>query len=296
MRPVRDMILEDTWGIAYRKYTADDSVVNLKKKYKFKFLKPSKRIYYADPFLIEKDGKLYLFVEMFDELREKGVLGYSELVDGEFTEPKAVIEEPHHLSYPVVFERDGQIYMMPETRAENCIQLYRAEHFPDKWVKERRLVEVDDVVDTILYNDILFASKITNPAEMETQLELYDFNTGEAYCKNPVSEKNQILRGAGGIYERNGNLYRPAQDCTGAVYGRGVCLYKINQLSPEGYSEELVGEIKPEHLEIDGWKPSGLHTYVCTDSLEIVDVKVTRLNLRRTYWIIAKKLGLKKIR
>ncbi|MBP9987908.1 MAG: hypothetical protein KBT46_00255 [Ruminococcus sp.] len=293
MRPIRDMILEDTWGIAYRKYTPDDSVVKTDKRYKFQFLKPSKRIYYADPFLFEKDGRLFLFVEMFDELYEKGTIGYSELINGEFTEPVEVLKEDFHLSYPVVFEKDGQIYMMPETRWEHCIQIYRAEHFPDKWVKEKHLVEVDDVVDTILYKDVLFASKITNPAEMETQLELYDYNTGKDYCPNPVSEKNQKLRGAGGIYERNGKIYRPAQDCTGAVYGRGVCLYEVEKLSTDGYSEKLIGEIMPENIDIGEWKPSGLHTYVCTDKIEIVDVKVTRLNIRRTYWIIARKFGLK---
>jgi len=51
-----------------------------------------------------------------------------------------VLEERSHLSYPFVFERDGQIWMIPESSANATVSLYRAERFPDRWVKETDLL------------------------------------------------------------------------------------------------------------------------------------------------------------
>ncbi len=52
-----------------------------------------------------------------------------------------MLEEPHHLSYPQVFERDGAIWMLPEASASGRLTLYRASAFPDRWIAETVLVE-----------------------------------------------------------------------------------------------------------------------------------------------------------
>jgi hypothetical protein len=50
--------------------------------------------------------------------------------------PQRVLEEPHHLSYPFVFEQDGQIWMIPESGAARNVSLYRAVEFPHRWTRE----------------------------------------------------------------------------------------------------------------------------------------------------------------
>ena len=44
--------------------------------------------------------------------------------------------------------KKGSVFMMPETSADGCIQLYKAVNFPEKWVKHKELVRVENAVDT----------------------------------------------------------------------------------------------------------------------------------------------------
>jgi hypothetical protein len=52
-----------------------------------------------------------------------------------------VLREKFHLSYPYVFEEDGEAYMVPECGGSGGIQLYRADRFPDRWVNVSTLVK-----------------------------------------------------------------------------------------------------------------------------------------------------------
>ncbi len=290
MRPVKEIFIEEYWDIAFRRYSADDTVVEANKKaYYFDELKATKRYWYADPFLFEKNGKTYLFVEMFDNVKEKGLIGYSEFIDGKFTQPQVVLEESFHLSYPYVFEENGIIYMMPETRDDGCIQLYRAKKFPTEWVKERVVVKIKDAVDTVIDGDDIITSVITSPAEMKTQLEIFNIKTGKPSFENPVKPTDQISRGAGRIIEHKGMRLRPAQNCTNANYGSGLIFYEINK-SESSYSEKKYSELFPSQIASGNDTVLGVHTYARTNEIEIVDVKKKRFNLRRIIWIVKKKL------
>ncbi|MBL7406346.1 formyl transferase, partial [Escherichia coli] len=51
------------------------------------------------------------------------------------------LELETHLSYPFVFEADGQVWMIPESHASGTIDLYRATDFPRGWVHEAVLLD-----------------------------------------------------------------------------------------------------------------------------------------------------------
>ena len=94
MRPLKEIFIEEYWDIAFRRYSNNDTVVDAdKKSYAFDELKATKRYWYADPFLFEKNNRTYLFVEMFDNMTEKGLIGYSEFIGGKFIQPQVVLEE-----------------------------------------------------------------------------------------------------------------------------------------------------------------------------------------------------------
>ncbi|HCT16854.1 MAG TPA: hypothetical protein DIW36_05630 [Ruminococcaceae bacterium] len=290
MRPLKEIFIEEYWDIAFRRYSNDDTVADAdKKSYAFDELKATKRYWYADPFLFKKDDQTFLFVEMFDNVTEKGVIGCSKFIDGKFTQPTVVLEESFHLSYPYVFEENGIVYMMPETRDDGCIQLYRAEKFPTEWGKDRVIVKIEDAVDTVIDGDDIITSVITSPAEMKTQLEIYNIKTGEPSFKNPVKSADQISRGAGRIIDHNGMRLRPAQNCTNANYGSGLIFYEISK-SENNYSEKKYSELFPSQIISDSGKIFGVHTYAKTENIEIVDVKKKRIKLKRIYWIIKKKI------
>ena len=292
MRPVKDLIYEEYWDIAYRRYTQDDSVVDADgDKFKFELLRATKRYWYADPFLFKKDGKTYLFVEMFDNITELGVIGVSEYVNGTFTEPKVVLEEKFHLSYPLVFEKDGRVYMMPETHEDKCIQLYEAVEFPVKWKKHSVLVNDVNAVDTVEENSLLVASVICPQNDMSVDLSVYNKN-GEEMPYSPVFSHSFLKRGAGDCFTHNGARLRPSQCCENGNYGGKVIFNKITKCDADGYSEELYNEITPDNIGTDEkCEAGGIHTYARTDEIEVVDIKFKRMNSSRLVWIAKKKLG-----
>ena len=97
----------------------------------FRIIHPPKNRFYADPFLFEKNGRHFLFFEDYSYSSRKGVISCLELNDEHGSDqPVTVLERRYHLSYPFVFECDGEIYMLPETGENNCVELYRAPEFP----------------------------------------------------------------------------------------------------------------------------------------------------------------------
>lgn len=292
MRPVKDLLIEEYWNIAFREYTEEDSIVNSpKSKTKFNLMKPNKRYWYADPFLFEKDGKTYLFVEAFDNVTEVGVIACSEYVNGNFTNPEIVLKEDFHLSYPYVFEKDGKIYMMPETHEDNCIQFYEAVDFPKSWKKAEVKVQNVDAVDTVIENGLFIASVICPQKDMSIDLAVFD-KEGKELPYSPVYKNSLEKRGAGLCFDHKGMRIRPSQGCLNNVYGGKVILNKITKCDAEGYVEEPFAEITPDNIEIPiNAVPTGIHTYARSSKIEIVDVKLKRSNAQRLIWIAKKKLG-----
>ena len=98
--------------------------------------------YYADPFVIYHQDLYHVFVEEFPFDTQKGIICHFTIdKKGKHTHPKPVLSRPYHLSYPFVFEHEGEFWMIPETSGNRAIELYRAEQFPDKWVLEKTLVD-----------------------------------------------------------------------------------------------------------------------------------------------------------
>ena len=291
MRPVGELFRETYWNIGFRT-VGDGRFAFEDKASSFTPIRESKRYWYADPFLFSYGEKLWLFAEAFDNITEKGEIACFEYKDGAFGSPVIVLSEPFHLSYPFVFEMNGEVYMIPETKDDGCIQLYKAVAFPTEWKKDRILVHVPDAVDTVLSSGWLMTSRIRDAADMRVDLELYDFMTGTLHPRNPAVQNSQTARGAGAVFNCRGKIMRPAQDCTGAVYGAGLIFNEITETSAAVYSERETARLSPEDIEICGKpKPLGIHTYARLGEIEVVDFKLRRGNVRRIVWIIKKKFG-----
>ena len=95
--------------------------------------------FYADPFPLTWQGRDYLFFEDLDHKTDKGIISVVAFDEAGRPGPAMpVLEEPWHLSYPFLIERDGEIFMIPESSANRDIALYRAIEFPLKWERSRR--------------------------------------------------------------------------------------------------------------------------------------------------------------
>ena len=84
--------------------------------------------------------------------------------------------------------------------------------------------------------------------------------------ENPVVADVGRARPAGSIFRRDGELIRPAQDCSRG-YGRAVVRNRIELLTPEEYRETPIERIEPT------WAPGlvGTHTYNATAGVEVID-------------------------
>lgn len=101
----------------------------LKKKYTFQ----------ADPFLIEKDDKLYVFYEAFSFRNSKGTLR-CRILDRELTEIDDVKLEGFddlrcHLSFPFLININNQLFMIPESSERKEVLLFQSVEFPARWKK-----------------------------------------------------------------------------------------------------------------------------------------------------------------
>ena len=97
--------------------------------------------FFADPFPIACNGKTWLFFEDFDHRIGKGRISAVAFGPrGPEGDVFPVLEQPWHLSFPFVFEHEGELWMLPESSNNRTVSLYRAENFPTRWVKETDLL------------------------------------------------------------------------------------------------------------------------------------------------------------
>jgi hypothetical protein len=230
---------------------------------------------YADPFLLEERGAVHLFFEDLDKSCGKGVISHSRLAtDGTLTRPMPVLERPYHLSYPFIFQWDGQIFMLPESGHNRTIELYRCRDFPDCWTLDRVLLEGWRATDATLHQSDdgrwwMFAA-VDELGEGCPALFLFKAATplGPWYPHphNPIQTDPRHTRPAGRLFRRAGRLLRPAQDAS-LRYGGAVWLMEVLELTEEDYRERPFIRIGPEWLDGN----LCLHHLDANDRFEVID-------------------------
>lgn len=217
---------------------------------------------YADPFLFEHDSWLYLFYEE-ERLEAKAPICAKRTKDLKKWEHLGVVlQEKYHLSYPNVFEHEGEIYMLPETRECEAVILYKAVEFPHRWEKHKTLVEGDKYVDScVLPQEGKWYLLTTAWYGEKNGLRIFvsdDLRGGYVeHPMSPITDDIALSRCGGAVFSYEGKLYRLAQDCTN-YYGENLCVYEITELSPTGYKESF---IKPMIDKQQVWNPRGGHHF-----------------------------------
>ena len=247
----------------------------------FTRLMPPKDRDWADPFVVEKSGRYYVFFEELPYAAGKAHIAMLELDRaGRVSPPQRVLEADYHLSYPYVFEHDGQLWMLPESARNRRVELYRCVDFPLQWKRERVLLDDVRLVDATLYRTgerwWMFANSAANGSRMfDDELHIFHAErlSGEwrPHPKNPVKSDARSSRPAGALFSRNGVLYRPAQVCV-PRYGAGLAIHRIVKLTPEDYAERLVERMLPPPES----GLFGLHTMNRAGDLLVVDAFARR--------------------
>lgn len=227
--------------------------------------------YYADPFLFEDKGTLWLFFEEFNYQLDRARLVCAPLgSDGRLGDITPVLDRPYHLSYPCLIRDGGELYMIPETSGHGTVDLYRCRRFPDLWEHERELFH-GRVVDTTVWIEdgrYWFFATLVDPPGWGSQLWLFSASsltgTWTPHPANPLSTDIRDCRCAGAIFRHDGRLIRPAQDGTGG-YGSRFGLNEIVTLTPDEFEERpSVAADPPPGFE-------GTHTYSRAGGVEVID-------------------------
>jgi hypothetical protein len=271
-RRMRRLALREEWFIAYRQ--SPEQRGELSQGPRFKRLTPPLGRYFADPFVVEHGGQPYIFFEDFDYTRRKGDIAFVAVNGSGPTAPATALARPYHMSYPCLFEHDGDVFMVPETSAVRRVELYRATRFPTEWELERILLDDIEAVDTtVVHRDgrfWLFANVAESGGPTVDELFLFSAESldGEwvPHPMNPIVSDVRRARPAGSLFELDGRLIRPAQDCS-VRYGSAVVLNEVTRLTVESYDEVPLGRIGPE------WHGGNLgsHTYNYAGGIVVVD-------------------------
>lgn len=238
---------------------------------------PSDR-FYADPFLIEKDGKTLLFFEDLPFAEGRGLISYCELhLDGSIGPVLEVLRRPYHLSYPYLFEEEDEIYMVPETKGNRTVELYRATSFPTGWTLEAVLLDNIYAVDATIYKRDgkywMFAGTSDGRYSNCDELSIFYSDTlrgpWQPHPQNPIVSDVRRARPAGKLFHDGSRLIRPSQDC-GKAYGFALVFSEIVELSETNYAERPASRLEPNFSR----GQLGNHTYNRTDKLEVIDINV----------------------
>lgn len=264
----------DTWLLVFRQSPArlDPQVPNVDHQI---VLQAPRGSFWADPCAVEAGGRRFVFVEEFDE-RAKGMIVCLELHGGKASRLGLVLEEPGHLSYPQVFESDGEWYMTVESGQLKRVSLYRATRFPLGWERIDDLVRDRICADPTLYfhdgHWYLFATVSENRNGTWDELFLFvsDQLRGpfEPHPANPIVSDVRRARPAGRLFVHEGKLIRPSQDCA-SHYGSAVVFNEVLVLSPTQYEERPLSRLTPD------WEAAltACHTYSASETMEVLDAR-----------------------
>jgi beta-xylosidase len=219
----------------------------------------------ADPFMLRVPTGWAMFFEVFNRASGRGEIGGAESRDGvhwEYTQ--RVLVEPFHLSYPYVFDWQGDHYMIPESAETEEVRLYVADPFPDRWTFVRTLLRGPLFDASVFQWDGRWWMYCgTSPNLRHDYLRLFYapdlLGPWHEHPGSPVVRADpRHARPGGRVLTGKHGPVRFAQDCH-RRYGHKVHAFEVTELTPVTYRERiLASEVLAPAKK--GWNSVGMHT------------------------------------
>jgi len=227
----------------------------------------------ADPFIQIKDNRKYVLFEEFNYKTYKGRIAVSELTHDFSSEKTYIIGGESHFSYPYLFNYQGEIYCVPESSGTQGSLLYKAINFPNEWILVKQIIGEFPALDNTIvrYKDYwwLFATNSNDGPNCKLNIWFAKDPLGPwvAHNGNPVKIDIRSSRPAGNPFIHEGDLYRPAQDCSEG-YGGRIVINRVRRLTTTEFEETPVKMIGPDK---NGKYPDGMHTISSVNNTTLVD-------------------------
>lgn len=239
--------------------------------------------YLADPFGLVRGDALHVFVEAYDYRIKRATIERHEfgLADLRWRGQATVLDKPFHLSYPQVFEHEGETWMVPETYQAGEIALYRAaDESLNHWERECALIGgVPGADASVIEHDgrwWMFYTIVGAGARDQRELHVAHApalaGPWTPLATNPVRVNREGARPAGRPFVgSDGVLVLPVQDSS-TGYGGATRLLRFPVLTPERVdidagAERLTGDL------VSATHTAGLHTLSGCGDYTLIDVK-----------------------
>ncbi|AET93239.1 hypothetical protein BYI23_C010930 [Burkholderia sp. YI23] len=283
-QPLKVLVQRGHWVLAYRRAdtAADapaDNATDPNESRGWITLPGMPTQFHADPFLWRgKNGEYHLFFESLPYDTNRGTIShmaFDPATQSWQETPRIVLERNYHLSYPFLFEHEGEIFMIPETCGNRTIEMYRAASFPTEWVLHKVVMRDIVAADTTLHFDgktwWMFTSVAEDGGPNWDELSIFHsdspFGEWTAHPMNPVVSDVRLARMAGNLFtDAQNRLIRPAQNCE-REYGAALAFREITELTPTTYAERTVAVRNPPRGH------QGVHTWNSAGDFTIVDIK-----------------------
>lgn len=255
----------------------------LKKKYTFQ----------ADPFIVEKADKLYVFYEAFSFRNSKGTLR-CRVLDRELTEIDDVKLEGFddlkcHLSFPFLIHINDQLFMIPESSERKEVILFQSVEFPVRWKKIKVLISDTEVTDNVFLtiNETCYLLSTTMDNEIIIHSAENIFGEWQRIAPS-LKVSNHHHRGAGAPYLVDNKMYFLTQECTPETYGKSIYIKELVTLNDTVFDESLIEEINSSINHSDG-----VHTLNFSNNYIVYDSKINKFSLLAIFKKLSYKFMIK---
>ncbi len=240
----------------------------------------------ADPFGFIYKNERYIAYEYYDATSKKGVIRLN-VSSSDHVPDETILSAEVHLSYPMLFEAEGNWYCIPEQYKSNKVDLYKFDPENKKLLFEQTLIENFAGVDnTIVYYQgkwwIFCTDGNSKGSDLRLHLYFADHFRGpwKAHQMNPVKTDVRSARSGGTPFYHENKLYRPAQDSSKG-YGSAIAIMEIVQLTEDIFEEKLVNRITPEQFG-EAYN-EGIHTLSSIGEFTLIDGK-RKVYTRRNFF------------
>ncbi|TDP63358.1 glucosamine inositolphosphorylceramide transferase family protein [Roseateles toxinivorans] len=209
---------------------------------------PPPTAFWADPFLLHLQQRLWLLFEELPFASNKGHICAIELDrDGKpLSPPQIALVEPWHLAYPFVWAEEDRVFMIPDASKNRKLNLYQCRGSPLSWDLRCTLIAGERLADATIAafegRLWMFASHGDEQASMNDTLHIYWADRIEgpwhAHALNPVKIDARSVRPAGAMWVADGQLYRVVQDCS-SIYGGAIHCMRVLRLDEHEFEEVM---------------------------------------------------------
>ncbi|MEJ0100751.1 MAG: formyl transferase [Pseudomonadota bacterium] len=230
----------------------------------------------ADPFGWQQGETLHVFAEALDYRSHHGTIErWSFDSSGRLLESRPALREAWHLSYPLVFEAEGAVWMLPEAHRSGTLTLYRGDDKLERWQPETSItLDAAPVDATPLWHAgrwwLFYTPAGPKPQHLHVAWSGRLTGPWHAHPLNPVRVDAAGARPAGRAVIIDGRIMLPVQDCT-STYGGAVRPLWIDRLDEREFSASLAAPLAlPPGA---GNYRDGMHTLSASGDWTVFDVK-----------------------